>query len=346
MLPLGVVGVPVQAQPVEEEASKEAVAVEGEQRRKPEGLRQLQGLFFGARNSPAIQTAVLCPKMQACCRGRLKNRYLNVSALAALLNDLTRAPAVLVSVHQTRGSVPRGTDAWMAVFALHTVGTVGGGRLEWDAIAHARTLLHPLSAAGREVRRYPLGPALGQCCGGEVHLSYVVVTASDVPALTVQLRGRRLPVALFGGGHVGRALITVFAPLPFEVTWIDSRDEVFPEDAPDNVRCEHSSPVHTAVPGLAAHSQVLIMSFSHAEDLEVVAACLRRMREQDDLAFIGLIGSATKWASFQSRLRERGFSQTELDRITCPIGLPGIRSKAPEIIAASVAAQLLQRLPA
>jgi xanthine dehydrogenase accessory factor len=86
---------------------------------------------------------------------------------------------------------------------------------------------------------------------------------------------------------------------------------------------------------------VLIMSFSHAEDLEIVAACLLRQRERADLPFVGLIGSATKWASFRSRLRQRGFSDSELDRVTCPIGLAGIVGKAPEVIAASVAAQLL-----
>lgn len=234
----------------------------------------------------------------------------------------------------------------MAVFAGHTVGTVGGGRLEFDAIAHARSLLAGGPIQKEEVRRYPLGPGLGQCCGGEVHLSFAPVEASDAPGLAVRLRGMRQPVALFGGGHVGRAIITACAPLPFDVTWIDSRDEVFPPLEADNVHCEHSSPVHAAVPGLAANSMVLVMSFSHAEDLEVLMACLRRVRETDDLAFIGLIGSATKWASFQARLRERGFAQEELRRITSPIGLPGIHGKAPEVIAASVAAQLLQQRPA
>jgi xanthine dehydrogenase accessory factor len=86
---------------------------------------------------------------------------------------------------------------------------------------------------------------------------------------------------------------------------------------------------------------VLIMSFSHAEDLDIVAACLLRQRERGDLPFVGLIGSRTKWATFRHRLEARGFSAAELAHITCPIGLPGIQGKAPEVIAASVAAQLL-----
>jgi len=89
---------------------------------------------------------------------------------------------------------------------------------------------------------------------------------------------------------------------------------------------------------------VLIMSFSHAEDLDVVAACLRRQRQQQDLPFIGLIGSKTKWATFSHRLAERGFSPAELAQVTCPIGVPGIHGKQPEVIAVAVAAQLLQTL--
>jgi xanthine dehydrogenase accessory factor len=144
---------------------------------------------------------------------------------------------------------------------------------------------------------------------------------------------------------VGKALVNVLAPLPFAVRWIDSRDEIFPAQLPANVVSEHSDPVHGAVRELAPGSRVLIMSFSHAEDLDVVAACLRRLREQDDLPYIGLIGSATKWATFRHRLQERAFTGAELARITCPIGLPGIDGKQPEVIAASVAAQILLVAP-
>ena len=91
-------------------------------------------------------------------------------------------------------------------------------------------------------------------------------------------------------------------------------------------------------------SRVLIMSFSHAEDLDIVVACLRRLRERGDLPFVGLIGSQTKWATFRHRLEQRGFGAEEIARITCPIGVPGITGKAPEVIAVSVAAQLLQQV--
>jgi xanthine dehydrogenase accessory factor len=89
---------------------------------------------------------------------------------------------------------------------------------------------------------------------------------------------------------------------------------------------------------------VLIMSFSHAEDLEVLAACLKRQRHRGDLPYIGLIGSKTKWATFRHRLEARGFSAQEMAHVTSPIGVPGIAGKAPEVVAIAVAAQLLLSL--
>jgi xanthine dehydrogenase accessory factor len=255
-------------------------------------------------------------------------------------NRLAREDAVLVRVHATAGSVPREVGAWMAVFRDTVIGTIGGGHLELEAIAEARRRL--ADGAGQPVLRYPLGPTLGQCCGGVVHLAFEQLTAAHGPALAQRLQSHHAPVALFGGGHVGKALVHVLGTLPFSVTWIDSRDEIFPEAVPDNVACEHSDPVHAAVAQLAPGSRVLVMSFSHAEDLDIVAACLKRLRERADLPYVGLIGSKTKWATFRHRLEERGFIEEELARITCPIGVPGIAGKEPEVIAVAVAAQLLQ----
>ena len=190
--------------------------------------------------------------------------------------------------------------------------------------------------------RFALGPALGQCCGGVVHARFECVDASHAEALKAMLQPALKPVALFGGGHVGHALVRVLSSLPFALMWIDSRDGVFPSDMPDAVVCEHSNPVEAAVRDLAPQSCVLIMSFSHAEDLEVLAACLKRQRQQGDLPYIGLIGSETKWATFRSRLAARGFTPDELAHVTSPIGVPGIVGKEPEVIAVAVAAQLLQ----
>ena len=258
------------------------------------------------------------------------------------LDRLAHEPGVRVCVTATQGSVPRGPGTQMLVFARAEEGTIGGGHLEFQALAHARQLL-----AGQTrltTLRQVLGPSLGQCCGGAVELAFELVSADDLPRLQVQLMPQRSPLALFGGGHVGKALVRTLAPLPFAVRWIDSRDEIFPDDVPDGVDCEHSNPVQAAVADLAAGSRVLIMSFSHAEDLDIVVACLKRLREQDDLPFVGLIGSKTKWATFRHRLEDRGFNALEIERITCPIGVPGIAGKEPEVIAVAVAAQLLQTL--
>ena len=141
---------------------------------------------------------------------------------------------------------------------------------------------------------------------------------------------------------MGHAIVCALMPLPVRMRWIDSRDEVFPADLPRWVTTEHSAPVAAAVAELAAGSCVLIMSFSHAEDLDIVAACLQRQRERGDLRFIGLIGSRSKWASFRQRLEARGFEATDLARVTCPIGVAGVVGKEPEVIAAAVAAQLMQ----
>ncbi|MDP3809410.1 MAG: xanthine dehydrogenase accessory protein XdhC [Hydrogenophaga sp.] len=265
--------------------------------------------------------------------------------LETFLLHLVHAPAVLVTVEQTRGSVPREAGAWMAVFAGATrgeVGTIGGGHLEWKATHQAREALarwaaQPDGAPQAWLERVTLGPSLGQCCGGSLMLRFEPVDASQGDELSIRLRPAHTPLALFGGGHVGRAIVQALEPLPFDVTWIDSRDGVFPEHLPAQVNAEHSDPVQAAVRDLPSGACVLIMSFSHAEDLDVVAACLQR----HDLAFIGLIGSQTKWATFGHRLIERGFTAVDLGRVTCPIGLPGIESKVPAVIAASVVAQLL-----
>ena len=274
-----------------------------------------------------------------------------MSPLADLfLSRLLAAPAVLVRVHSTEGSAPRDAGAWMAVFTDSLLGTIGGGHLEHQAIERARELLalqpsktgSEQGAAAPELMRMALGPSLGQCCGGVVHLSLQRVNAQDAATLPDQLDTPRMPVALFGGGHVGHALAEVLARLPVALHWIDSREGIFPAALPTHVVCEHSEPVQGAVASLAPGSRVLIMSFSHAEDLDLLAQCLARQRTQGDLPYIGLIGSQTKWASFRHRLEARGFTTEELAHVTCPIGVPGIEGKEPEVIAVAVAAQLLQ----
>jgi xanthine dehydrogenase accessory factor len=261
-----------------------------------------------------------------------------------LLRRLAAGPLVRIVVARVQGSGPRDAGAWMAVAAEGLVGTIGGGKLEFDAIADARALLGGQAVAAE--RRFALGPSLGQCCGGVVWLRYELLQPADARRLHAELlqaMGAHMPVALFGGGHVGAAIVAVLGTLPVRTHWIDSRDEVFPAQLPINVRCEHSDPVQGAVPTLEPGSRVLVMSFSHAEDLDIVAACLKRRRERADLPFIGLIGSKSKWATFRHRLEARGFGADELAAVTSPIGVAGVSGKEPEVIAVAVAAQLLQQ---
>lgn len=256
---------------------------------------------------------------------------------------MLEAACVLVTVSRTSGSVPREAGAWMTVTPSGITGTVGGGHLEFDAIARARAAL-----AGGELDgevRYPLGPTLGQCCGGVVWLRFEAIAAGEdlAPHLPVE---PLKPVALFGAGHVGLSIARIARDLPLALHWIDSRAEPLPADPPPRGwRQEALDPPADAVPDLAPGSAVLIMSHSHAEDFDIVAACLKRQRESGDLAYIGLIGSRTKWASFRQRLAARGFTEADLAQVVCPIGVPGVAGKQPAVIAVAVLAQILA-LPA
>ncbi|TSE26091.1 xanthine dehydrogenase accessory protein XdhC [Tepidimonas sediminis] len=262
-------------------------------------------------------------------------------ALQALLRA---GPVELVRVQRVAGSAPREPGAWMAVGTGGLVGTIGGGHLEWQAQAHARARLQQ-PCPGPEERRVALGPTLGQCCGGVVWLAFErLEVPADAEARRAQLVAPAMPVALFGAGHVGRALVAALAPLPFALRWIDAREpqDWWPAGPVAGLEPEPLDPPADAVPALPSGSAVLVMTHRHDLDLAIVEACLQRRRARDDLPFIGLIGSRSKWASFTRRLRARGWSEEELTAVTCPIGLPGIPGKQPAVIAASVAAQLLQ----
>ena len=279
--------------------------------------------------------------MQTCAS---KERLFQVKDWERLSAAVRQGPVCLVEVMSTQGSAPRGRGAWMAVQPAQAdlIGTIGGGHLEWEALRLARDWLQQGLEGASRTHRMALGPSLGQCCGGAVEIRLSAVSATTLNTVRQRLQPARTPVALFGAGHVGHALVRVLQPLPMDVFWVDSREGMFPPTTPSQVQCEHSDPVHHAVRDLAPQSLVLVMSFSHAEDLDIVTACLQRQRQQGDLPFVGLIGSATKWAVFQKRLTERGFTSQEIAHVTCPIGVPGIPGKEPEVIAIAVAAQLLQ----
>lgn len=258
--------------------------------------------------------------------------------------------AALVSVASTEGSAPRDAGAHMVVTPQGYHGTIGGGALEWHAIANAQSML--TRGAATKLTSHALGPELGQCCGGRVSLATEIFNQSNLAELCdltaresrgpfTLLRGgielsfgeSRRKLYLFGAGHVGRALVLALAPLPFDVIWIDPRPEAFPRAVPENVTLTVGADLATAPPG----SLVYIMSHSHALDLAIADAALRN----PNIAHVGLIGSATKRARFVKRLHQAGVPAERVDSLICPIGVTGIRSKHPSMIAAATAAQIL-----
>lgn len=314
-------------------------------------------------------------------------------------------PAILVTVATVKGSAPREPGAKMVVTPHREFDTIGGGHLEMRACEIAREMLRtptgPVTAE-RQLHRFPLGPALGQCCGGEVHLFFervdpgardylaclterrrngqdtlrlipldtsVPATLSDAhgvwlagtPAgMTVQPDGSatcqlvrdesgqrwlidrclayRQHLVLFGAGHVGAAIVRALAELPCQVLWVDEREDMFPERLPSNTRMEATDIPEAVVDAAAPGSSYLVMTHSHALDQRLCDQILRRT----DVTWFGLIGSQTKRMQFEHRLRERGITPERLANMVCPIGVPGISGKAPAVIAAAVAAQLLQ----
>ena len=297
--------------------------------------------------------------------------------LAAAVRE--EGSAALVTVVSAEGSAPRDAGARMVVrpsAAFH--GTIGGGALEFEAIARARDAL--AGGRGPAIREaFLLGPQLGQCCGGRVDLSIETFGPPDLAEIAALAEaeaagpfaararldndgrlareiasgaseGGRLesfgeeatPVLLFGAGHVGRALALALAPLPFRVRWIDSRPDAFPRFVPGNATPTRSADPVGEIDAAEAGALVVVMTHSHPLDLAIVSRALAA----EKFRYVGLIGSATKRARFVGQMRAAALSEAALARLTCPIGVPGVEGKAPAVIAASVAAQLLQAIPA
>jgi xanthine dehydrogenase accessory factor len=248
-----------------------------------------------------------------------------------------RRPAVLVQVRDSRGSVPREAGTRMLVAADDVAGTIGGGHLEWQAITRARDLL----AAGTPTKQdqtIALGPTLGQCCGGALTLAYSPWSADELAAWPEV--PPRFHLQLYGAGHVGRAIVALLAGIDCRVEWIDERESEFPPAGgePPHIQRVCVEPVEAEVPNAPPGACYLILTHSHDLDLRITEAVLRR----GDFGFCGLIGSETKRARFEHRMQERGIMPEALARLTCPIGVPGITGKEPEVVAIAAVAQLLQ----
>jgi xanthine dehydrogenase accessory factor len=249
--------------------------------------------------------------------------------------------AIVVEVVEARGSVPREAGARMLVGSDESVGTVGGGHLELQAIARAREMLRTGEHAAHTAH-YPLGPALGQCCGGAVTLGLAPLDAEALAHWPVA--APRFHLQLFGAGHVGRAIARALAPLDVVVDWIDEREDEFPTrffdraaEWPAQIRRVCVDAVEAEVRCAPPGAFFLVLTHRHDLDLRLTEAILKR----GDFAFFGLIGSKTKRARFVHALEARGFEPEHIARITCPIGLADIEGKEPAVIAASVVAQLL-----
>ncbi|WP_299703981.1 xanthine dehydrogenase accessory protein XdhC [uncultured Tateyamaria sp.] len=280
------------------------------------------------------------------------------------------ARVVRVVIASVQGSAPREVGAAMLVWDTGQSGTIGGGALEFELAAAARTLSDDTRS------RHALGPDLGQCCGGAVEALSEVYDLTRARALPDDLVARgpdpmplsikrmmkaarnqgQLPPAqlkdgwmiepvrapdqdiwIWGAGHVGRALVDILQHMPgYTLTWADTGAERFPDAVPE---CVTTVPA-TDLPALAAHAprgaHHLILTYAHDIDLGLCHAVLTR-----GFVSCGLIGSATKWARFRKRLAALGHGTDEIARITCPIGDPSL-GKDPHLIAVGVAYRLAQ----
>ncbi len=232
---------------------------------------------------------------------------------------------IRVRITRARGSTPRETGATMIVTADSTQGTIGGGQLEYMAIDRARQMLtRAEDSASMDI---PLGPEIGQCCGGRVELSLTRISAAPPAPDHPQ-------VLIFGAGHVGRALAHALALLPLRPILIDQRaTELAQASGETRLTPLPEMDIRHAPPG----TSYIILTHDHALDFLLAAEALRR----PDALYIGMIGSRTKRAQFQRFAQAQGLA---IDRLTCPIGAGHSRDKRPEIIAAFTAAELIARL--
>jgi xanthine dehydrogenase accessory factor len=249
----------------------------------------------------------------------------------------TGVPAMDVQVLSHRGSVPREAGTHMLVTRDAVFGTIGGGHLELTAIAQARQWLAAGDTTPHDAE-FALGPSLGQCCGGALTLR--TQRLGDAALAAWRDNAPRFFLQLYGAGHVGRAIVTLLAGIDCRVQWIDERDSEFPpRPLPPHIERLCVEPVEAEVAQAPSGAHYLVLTHSHDLDLRITEAILRR----GDFAYLGLIGSRTKRARFVHRFEERGVPAEAIGRMTCPIGVPGIAGKEPEVIAVAVVAQLLQR---
>jgi len=258
--------------------------------------------------------------------------------MTSLTTFLSRNPRViLVTVASAKGSTPREQGAFMLVSAAECFGTIGGGQLEFMAIDNARACL---DGSGQTQMDVPLGPEIGQCCGGRTLLTFNHVTpqlAADLESRLAAESATNPRVMLFGAGHVGKALAAVLTPLPLQVTVVETRAEEL-LGLPDTVTARHVAMPEALIKDLPAASAVIILTHDHALDFLIAKEALAR----NDLAYVGMIGSSTKRATFKSWLAKEAEGAISSEKLVLPIGGTTVRDKRPAVIAALVAAELLE----
>lgn len=245
-----------------------------------------------------------------------------INALAELQQQ--GEPCVLVTIIEERGSTPRNAGSKMVVSRERLYDTIGGGHLEYKAQAIAREMLENRVHDTR-LERFSLGASLGQCCGGATVLLFEPMGQPQAH------------IAVFGAGHVGRALVPLLASLPCKVRWIDSRESEFPAQIPAGVEKVVNDEVVDEVENMPAGSYFIVMTHNHQLDLELTAAIL----ERNDFTYYGLIGSNSKRAKFEHRLRDRGFRPEIVQRMRCPMGIAEVKGKLPIEIAVSIAGEVI-----
>ena len=239
------------------------------------------------------------------------------------------APYVLVTVISVAGSAPRNVGTKMVVTDAQSIDTIGGGHLEFDAIKTARNLLAEAKPTTKIVS-YPLSAKLGQCCGGAVKLLFEVCNQHTQH------------VAIFGAGHVAKALVPILSQLPLRISWIDARSDAFDIPLPANVTRIVEQAPETEVRTLAENSWLIILTHDHQLDYRITEQALKF----PSFPFVGLIGSKTKAKRFITKLRHKGFDDKALTRLVTPIGDLSIPGKRPIEVAVSIASQIIKRLHA
>lgn len=244
---------------------------------------------------------------------------------------------VIIEITATKGSAPRDEGTFMLVAPTEIHGTVGGGQLEYIAIENARKLL---ADAGGEVKLdIPLGPEIGQCCGGRVEMTFIVADEEARRALERRLaeEERQKPqVWIFGAGHVGRALAETLTLLPLKVFVVEARETELAQ-LTSEVHHRLAAMPEALIADIPAGSAVVIVTHDHALDFLIGMQALGR----SDLAYIGMVGSKSKRGTFLRYLDEQGVERGEADRLVLPIGGSAVDDKRPEVIAAMTASEVL-----